>query len=484
MNKAIGRGLVGALVAVTAIGCGTSAAPKAGGGSGSAVVPSTGKGSGSGSAAVAATGSGSATRKAPVVAITEQAAMDALAAWGRAQNSGDFAAYQALFADKFEGVRRSGPRVRRFDRAGWMTDRKRMFDKPMEVSTSTPTFGLHGAVATLDFEQTFKQGTYKDVGAKRVVMVADASGIKIAREEMLASNLVGTPVGAPVQLVTSVSTTPMVILEPTADRAWGSGAITRVPSEGPLLASQAATALPPAQAAWVGKALAGYAVDGTPCAATVKDVVLLVGATPHFSTTMGWDDPEFNSLGRALTEQERADDIFDWADPVLAARFEASCTPAFFTTDKPTFFAELKASPLADQGLAAFAKLPEFVALQQEFAAGGGQGAWTTPDEAKVFALPAGEHLVAVAAEEAVGGCGDFSGALWALWKVNAKGAWIKLVAEQTLVMPDAVFDLTGDGSYELYEAAHGFSTFERVQRAADGAMPAAVTFSFNDCGC
>src|SRR5262249_27020631 len=48
-------------------------------------------------------------------------------AWLAAQNRGDFAAYEKLYAQKFTGVRRSGTRTVSLDRAGWMRDRKRMF---------------------------------------------------------------------------------------------------------------------------------------------------------------------------------------------------------------------------------------------------------------------------------------------------------------------------------------------------------------------
>src|SRR5690349_10149110 len=56
--------------------------------------------------------------------------------WLKAQNEGDFDTYQIVYAQRFTGVRRSGPRTVRLDRAGWLKDRKRMFGKPMAVSIS------------------------------------------------------------------------------------------------------------------------------------------------------------------------------------------------------------------------------------------------------------------------------------------------------------------------------------------------------------
>jgi hypothetical protein len=42
-----------------------------------------------------------------------------LDAWLKAQNDGDFNAYEKLYAQRFTGIRRSGPRTVKMDRAGW-----------------------------------------------------------------------------------------------------------------------------------------------------------------------------------------------------------------------------------------------------------------------------------------------------------------------------------------------------------------------------
>ena len=47
-----------------------------------------------------------------------------LKAWLAAQNEGDFEAYQALYAKKFEGIKRVGAREFHFDHDGWLEDRK------------------------------------------------------------------------------------------------------------------------------------------------------------------------------------------------------------------------------------------------------------------------------------------------------------------------------------------------------------------------
>jgi hypothetical protein len=114
-----------------------------------------------------------------------------LGTWLAAQSGGDFAGYQTLYGDRFTGVRRSGSKVRRFDRAGWMKDRGRMFEKPMVVAAEAVHVIAHGAQTHLFFTQTFEQGTYKDTGRKWMALERAAGGpLRIAREEMLDSTLI------------------------------------------------------------------------------------------------------------------------------------------------------------------------------------------------------------------------------------------------------------------------------------------------------
>ena len=114
-----------------------------------------------------------------------------LAAWLAAQNQGDFAGYQTLYGERFTGVRRSGSTVRRFDRAGWMADRRRMFAKPMVVGAEALVVTSHGAQTHLFLTQSFEQGSFKDTGRKWIALERAAGGsLRIAREEMLDSTLV------------------------------------------------------------------------------------------------------------------------------------------------------------------------------------------------------------------------------------------------------------------------------------------------------
>lgn len=111
--------------------------------------------------------------------------------WLKGQNGGDFAAYSALYAPDFQGVRRSGKSVKKFDHDGWLADRKKMFAETMIVSADNPVARAEGDRLTIDFEQTWESGSYADKGPKRIVL---AAGLVVS-EEMLASTLTVVPSG-------------------------------------------------------------------------------------------------------------------------------------------------------------------------------------------------------------------------------------------------------------------------------------------------
>jgi ketosteroid isomerase-like protein len=116
--------------------------------------------------------------------------------WMVAQNRGDFDAYAVLYAAGFTGVRRSGASKVDLDRAAWLRDRKRMFDRPVAVTVDQVSVAADGDAARIDFVQTWTSGSYSDRGPKRMRVVREEGGLRIAREEMLESQLVGAPASA------------------------------------------------------------------------------------------------------------------------------------------------------------------------------------------------------------------------------------------------------------------------------------------------
>lgn len=110
-----------------------------------------------------------------------------VARWLEAQNRGDFAAYEALYAEGFSGVRSSGRRAVALDRAAWMKDRARMFRKPMVVEARGVKSSPAPGGRYVELEQTWASGEYKDVGQKRILLVEVDGAWRIAREELLES---------------------------------------------------------------------------------------------------------------------------------------------------------------------------------------------------------------------------------------------------------------------------------------------------------
>jgi hypothetical protein len=116
--------------------------------------------------------------------------------WRVAQNRGDFDAYRALYAAGFVGVRRSGARTVSFDRDGWLRDRARMFKKPMRVDVAELKTARTPTGWQASFIQTFQSGDWRDRGEKRLALVDESGELRIAREELVASERL-PPGGAP-----------------------------------------------------------------------------------------------------------------------------------------------------------------------------------------------------------------------------------------------------------------------------------------------
>jgi len=169
-----------------------------------------------------AAGDAGAARPAAVLPRDQ---VDALVArWLEAQNAGDFAAYSALYADPFAGVRRSGKQTVRLDRAGWLADRKKMFAKPMLVGARDLEVVLSPKRAIVRFTQEWSSGKYQDVGPKVIEVVAQGADLRIAREEMLASRIVKPPRAGDQALPPLLPLhRGMVVLTDEVEARWGKG---------------------------------------------------------------------------------------------------------------------------------------------------------------------------------------------------------------------------------------------------------------------
>lgn len=481
-------------LAMLALGC--SSKKEAPGGSAASSVPGTGQ-TGSGGEAASAPGASPSASLPPAAPVDAAAVQKLVGDWLAAQNAGDFAAYQQLYAERLEGVKRVGARTWRFDRAGWLADRRRMFekakDRPMRVSARDVMISGSAQAPTVVFIQSFSQGKFADEGPKRLVLTKTAGGsLQIAREELLSSTVTGAgTAGGPsgVHLTVEVDGVWRVVIG-DGDQAWGTGEI-RGPFAGAHTYAWRAAANPPPAASWNRRALTVFSADGSSCAATVGAIGLLGGGTPHFGEVQAWDNVMEMGDGHVWTDPERARAVYAMGGLYLVGDLSITgdCKPAFAMAEgaKPKVFAAGKASDTETAAaIAAFSKLPDYRALQTSFVGEfEGKGEWGADATVTAYAT-ADERLLWVVARHGVG-CGGFIGELGALYRVGADG---KLVLASRpgdgYARVDAVLDADGDGQLEWIGSKDLYSvvTSHLTDIASAPTEAASVRFPFNDCGC
>jgi ketosteroid isomerase-like protein len=247
----------------------------------------------------------SAAAPAPSPAVDARV-LALLADWEQAQDAGDYERYAALYGARFTGVRRSGPRSRNFDRAGWLADRKRMFAKAMQVDFTVTSTSRAGSSVVVLGEQHFKSGSYEDRGPKRLVLTREADGYRIAREEMLASELAPPPTITARFVVQASDGPPLVLL-------------ARAPSEAPqgaprgvypgytsvVLYDAEPGALPNEARVFDGATtLQVVGADGV-CKARVLGLRRALVLLPHFGTVAGWRGEDPNRPTKPSSDEVR-----------------------------------------------------------------------------------------------------------------------------------------------------------------------------------
>ncbi len=450
-----------------------------------------GAGTGTGTGTSTGTAAGTDAEVLPAaVAVDEAAVKKVIDAWLAAQNGGDFAGYQALYADKMEGVKRVGARMWRFDRKGWLADRQRMFKHTMKVGARDVAIRGSATAPSVELVQTFQQGKFSDEGPKRLVLVKSPTGFQIAREEMISSVVAGAPVApgpGSIFLVFEVDGRQQVVIQEGADAAWGKGRL-HGPFDGAHQYATRDASAAPAAATWAGRALAVHAADGTRCDAKVGALRLVGGGSPHFGEMQSWNDEHGMGDGHVWSQAERARSIFGMSEPYLVGELAITgdCKPLFATDPAatPKIFAAA-ASPdatLAAAAVTAFRALPGYKDLQTDFVDNfAGSGQWIPDPSVEAF----GNYFV-VSGNEG-NGCGDFLGQLIAIFE-NRNGKMV-LVSDPNdgFVNIAAVIDSNGDNLIELIGAVGDYQMVigHLTTDGSGNFRPVAqVTFPFNDCGC
>jgi hypothetical protein len=376
--------------------------------------------------------------------------------WLAAQNSGNFSAYEKAYAARFTGVRRSGARVVRLSRAGWMKDRRRMFQKKMTVSVADVQIIPAGTGAVVTFEQTWASGSYKDVGRKRLVLAPEGGALRIVREEMLESKIVGAVAkSAPAAAGTFLfAFDGYVVLDAQPAADWATGAIEPGDLEG-LFESAArkvdVAKLPEELRSWNGRRVRLFDFDRQICEASITGFRFVRRVSPHFSEKQEWK--EGGASKKSIAKQVWA--LGEGGGMLLGTLDQRkACKDGKWARagelPVPAIVSPEPAGPLEPAVLAAFRKLPAWQKMQKEFEADGRKGSWDEYDGASPEVKRLGGRLVFVTASSG-SGCSDWGGSLWALWEVSGSKLTLRTDPDQTgSISPMCGVDLDGDGQLEI----------------------------------
>lgn len=413
--------------------------------------------------------------------------------WLSSQNAGNFEEYEKLFAQRFEGVKRVGGRLESFDRKAWLADRAKMFQRDFTVSLSDLQIAASGAVAVVEFVQTWTSATFQDKGPKRLIIARGVSGLQIAKEEMLRSTLVGEEKQAyqvdprrfafvwdDLIIVDELQSLSGVIGHP----APTSNNTTSRPVDVSLL--------PAASRSLLGEEFVLYGKSGELCRARVKNLHVHVEVQPHFGQEQQWSGfegrPPVSPMQRALQLWE----LSAMGGRFLAAELDvpANCGEALWARSAqlpaPTLWTSREPTPEEKKKI--LKEVRAQARYQEEQRAYHGPSGSTVPWEETeggtlqilAFEGPGGAQYADVSMFHSGGGCGaNYEGVFWAIVRKKGEGyvsvnaapgehvesSWPRMLKG---MRSDVAFDLDADGipefmgGYDLIRSVDG--TFRAVQ--------------------
>ncbi len=393
----------------------------------------------------------------PPPKLETAAVQGVLDAWLAAQNGGDFDAYSATYAGKFFGIKRSGPREYRFERDGWLADRKRMFRKPFKVEAGNVVIKPASTSATVQFIQTWASGTYEDVGPKQLVVVKEGGALRIAREEMLQSKILHDATqsdGEVVELgwVEQLDGKNTWVLVDDEMAEWDGTPV--------LMAESPATAgvrvADSAAGGKVGSAITLHGPDGA-CPGRLVEPTVVSRFHPHWGQMEFWEQEN-------VSDAAKADEIMGMGPTQLWMKFvpsEGSCSGEWAVDTGmpgPLVYSEdsALAARVGGKAVEAFKQQEGFEAVQREFEESDLSGRWEEYDGASIavtgYSHPSGAAAVIVSATSGYG-CGDWEGTWWSVWAVDGDNLRLLTDAKETPIWVwsfDSVLDVDRDGTPEL----------------------------------
>lgn len=399
--------------------------------------------------------------------------------WLKAQNAGDFPAYEKLYAGKFGGVKRAGRRTYRFDRKGWLEDRRRMFERPMVVTAAKLEITPGARSALIEFEQGWSSGKFEDVGPKRLLVVVEGEELKIAREEMLRSAIgklkYGKASGAgdfyflvDGNLVLHDATIPEV-----------NGPLTL--HEGDPMVVDAPVKpqdLDEATRSWLGRKVR---VDRT-CEAVVTGFRAVSRVVPHFGDMQYWNCTMGDPDCVKTPESEQAAELYRMGSKALVADLEGCAAGTYARpAEQPRVIVgkQVSDAALISRAKATFGARSEVTDQQKP----NFMDWWKGQEQVVAFEHPeSGQRLVSVHAA-AGDGCGSPAGDGWMAWSVEGDELAESEFAAAPLKVRAAV-DVNGDGTLELIVDGDYFGTEKMLVDSKTLEPLLTLEYSFQDCGC
>ena len=366
-------------------------------------------------------------------ALTDAAVRTVVEQWLAAQNTGNFARYEGLYAERFNGTKRVGAVVRTYDRLGWIKDRQRMFTAPMQVTAADVVVTIEAGSAVVRLTQTFAQKAFKDSGSKELLIVETPQGLKIAREEMLQSKpAIAIDDAMPILRVAGAHYVVLSMLVPAPQgRFEALGAGTGYDFSGRRKVSVSAQDTTGRR----GQTVTVYP-GGTPC--KLAEVYVLGFGTPHFMTTQGWRTGDIDGDGVAEEKPMPLDQQNENGVRAELLAGQVEQCPGELALAAPGVEWRAVGDKVVDRLAArAFIKNAGVQKAQAEFVEQGKTSQWygakSGADTQTAVFESQGRKIVVVGASENSGGCGDFSASVFLVFEVVGN----KLVARgETVGMP------------------------------------------------
>lgn len=430
--------------------------------------------------------------------VSETEAQTLVEQWLHAQNASVFAAYEALYAAQFRGVKRSGQRVRRYDRAGWLADRRRMFRRTMQVEALNVTVTSTPGATVIRFEQRWASGTYRDAGPKQLVVVREGGAVRITSEELLASRLEdGRHEAGGDRAIFLVEPGHFVTLstEVNPEAIKGAPRLHRRRDPVVLLRDVDKGKLSAPLRALVGGELELFEASGKRCRVPTGAVYALQAHVPHFGVREAWDGEAEGAPG-PLSASAIAQASWDphaptslvvaiprdgrCGDTVWARRVSRRASPRFYPRR------DLRASDL-ELVWAAVERAPLHAALVRMSGGAVPPLTWAVRDAEVHVYHPDDDpsrSFIYYALDKG-DGCGDASVRYRALFERVGQEVTLRFEQDAPLQLTGVV-DVDADGVVELLTDGYP-GPYERALWRTEGAAYAVDTATrvpFYDCGC